>query len=233
MWTAPTLLLAIDAATGITPDSVRDALRRGEPPIMVRVHRGELLVDPHCLRGDEASLKAGASGKSCSTAAPVLTPETQGDCEWSSGLSCTRGRREPSPAGPFWSAPRPSASRRRPAGGPIATGAAAQTTQKRELIIAQGGDLSRLDPHFSTSSNDIRVTFNVFDNLTNRHPDGKLQPGLATEWKATAPTTWTFKLRQGVKFHNGDPCTSDDVKFSISGRTTPTSRPWSRASSPP
>ena len=58
VWTAPTLLLAIDAATGLTPDSVMDALRRGEPPIMVRVHRGELLVDPHCLRGDEASLVA-------------------------------------------------------------------------------------------------------------------------------------------------------------------------------
>ena len=93
--------------------------------------------------------------------------------------------------------------------------AAAQTTQKRELVIAQGGDISKLDPHFSTSSNDIRVTFNVFDNLTNRHPDGKLQPGLATEWKATGTTTWTFKLRQGVKFHNGDPLTAEDVKFSI------------------
>jgi peptide/nickel transport system substrate-binding protein len=92
---------------------------------------------------------------------------------------------------------------------------AAQTTQKRELVVAQAGDISKLDPHFSTSSNDIRVTFNVFDNLTNRYPDGKLQPGLATEWKATAPTTWTFKLRPGVKFHNGDPCTSEDVKFSV------------------
>ena len=100
--------------------------------------------------------------------------------------------------------------------------AAAQTTQKRELVVAQGGDVSKLDPHFSTSSNDIRVTFNVFDNLTNRHPDGTLQPGLATEWKATAPTTWTFKLRQGVKFHNGDPCTAADVKFSIERTYDPT-----------
>ena len=40
-------------------------------------------------------------------------------------------------------------------------------------------------------------------------------PSLATEWKLTAPTTWTFKLRSGVKFHNGDPLTSADVKFSI------------------
>ncbi len=68
--------------------------------------------------------------------------------------------------------------------------AAAQTTQKRELIVAQGGDISKLDPHFSTSSNDIRVSFNIFDNLLSRHPDGKLYPGLATQWERTAPTTW-------------------------------------------
>jgi peptide/nickel transport system substrate-binding protein len=93
--------------------------------------------------------------------------------------------------------------------------AQAQTTQKRELIVAQAGDISKLDPHFSTSSNDIRWSFNIFDNLVSRHPDGKLYPSLATEWKLTAPTTWTFKLRSGVKFHNGDPFTSADAKYSI------------------
>jgi peptide/nickel transport system substrate-binding protein len=93
--------------------------------------------------------------------------------------------------------------------------AGAQTTQKRELVVAQGGDASKFDPHFSTSSNDIRISFNIFDNLISRHPDGKLYPQLATEWKMTNPTTWTFKLRNGVKFHNGDPLTSADVKYSI------------------
>jgi len=97
------------------------------------------------------------------------------------------------------------------AGGP----ALAQTTQKKELITAQSGDVSKFDPHYSTSSNDVRVSFNLFDNLTSRHPDGKLYPGLATEWKLEGPTTWRFKLRQGVKFHNGDPLTSADVKHSI------------------
>src|SRR5229473_6619913 len=91
----------------------------------------------------------------------------------------------------------------------------AQTTQKKELVTAQAGDISKFDPHFSTSSNDIRVSFNVFDNLTSRHPDGKLYPGLATEWKLDGQTTWRFKLRQGVKFHNGDAFTSADAKFSI------------------
>src|SRR5262249_27280690 len=93
--------------------------------------------------------------------------------------------------------------------------ARAQTTQKRELIVAQAGDIAFFDPHMSTSSNDIRISFNLYDNLVSRHPDGKLHPGLATEWKLTTPTTWTFKLRSGVKFHNGDPFSSSDVKASI------------------
>ena len=91
----------------------------------------------------------------------------------------------------------------------------AQTTQKRELVVAQGGDISKFDPHFSTSSNDIRWSFNVFDNLTARRPDGSLYSGLAEEVKLESQTRWTFKLRHGVKFHNGDPFTSADVKFSL------------------
>jgi peptide/nickel transport system substrate-binding protein len=91
----------------------------------------------------------------------------------------------------------------------------AQTTQKRELVVGQGGDVAGFDPHMSTSSNDIRITFNVFDNLVSRHPDGKLNPSLATEWKLQGQTTWMFKLRSGVKFHNGDPFTSADAKASI------------------
>src|SRR5437867_4227989 len=93
--------------------------------------------------------------------------------------------------------------------------AQAQTTQKKELVVAQGGDIARFDPHYSTTSNDIRWSFNIFDNLTSRHPDGKLYPGLATEWKLQGQTQWTFKLRPGVKFHNGDPFTSADAKFSL------------------
>ena len=80
----------------------------------------------------------------------------------------------------------------------LARPALAQITQKKELVSAQAGDISKFDPHFSTSSNDIRVSFNIFDNLTSRHPDGKLYPGLATEWKLEGPTTWRFKLRPVV-----------------------------------
>jgi peptide/nickel transport system substrate-binding protein len=98
----------------------------------------------------------------------------------------------------------------------------AQTTQKTQLVVAQGGDLSKLDPHLSTSGWDLSITLNLYDNLTSRHPDWKLYPGLATEWKLVNPTQWQFKLRPGVKFHNGDPFTSADVKFSIERAYDPT-----------
>jgi peptide/nickel transport system substrate-binding protein len=101
-------------------------------------------------------------------------------------------------------------------------GARAQTTQKKELIVGQGGDISKFDPHFSTSSNDIRISFNVYDNLVSRRPDGKLHPGLATEWKTQGSTTWVFKVRQGVKWHNGDPFSSADAKFSLERTLDPT-----------
>jgi peptide/nickel transport system substrate-binding protein len=91
----------------------------------------------------------------------------------------------------------------------------AQTTSKTDLVIAQGGDISKFDPHLSTTVYDTSVTFNLYDNLLNRHRDGKLYPSLATEWKLVSPTMWQFKLRSGVKFHTGDPLTSADVKFSL------------------
>src|SRR4026207_1234163 len=68
---------------------------------------------------------------------------------------------------------RPAAAVPLTASGP----ALAQTTQKKELITAQSGDVSKFDPHFSTSSNDIRGSFNLFANLPSRHPDGTLYPG--------------------------------------------------------
>ena len=86
---------------------------------------------------------------------------------------------------------------------------------KKNLVVGQSADVSKLDPQLSTTVNDIAVTFNIFDNLLSRHKDGKLYPSLATEYKLINPTTWQFKLRQGVKFHNGDRLTSADVKFTF------------------
>jgi D-glucosaminate-6-phosphate ammonia-lyase len=59
VWTAPTVLIEIDEReAGLTPDQVVAALRDGDEPIMTRVFQGKLLVDPHCLLGDEADVVA-------------------------------------------------------------------------------------------------------------------------------------------------------------------------------
>ena len=59
------------------------------------------------------------------------------------------------------------------------------------------------------------VGTNVFDELIRRNARGELEPALATSWKAVSETVLEFKLRRGVKFHNGDVLTPDDVKYSF------------------
>jgi peptide/nickel transport system substrate-binding protein len=55
----------------------------------------------------------------------------------------------------------------------------------------------------------------MFDSLTTRDKDLNVVPQLAESWKPLDDTTWEFKLRRGVKFHNGDDLTSKDVKFTL------------------
>jgi len=85
----------------------------------------------------------------------------------------------------------------------------------RDLVIGQGTDVSHLDPHYSTSASDVNVFFNLYDNLVLRDEQLNLTPGLAMSWKLIDEKIWQFKLREGVVFHNGDPCTAADVKFSL------------------
>ena len=85
----------------------------------------------------------------------------------------------------------------------------------RDLVIGQGTDVSHLDPHYSTGASDVNVYFNLYDNLVMRDEHLNLAPGLAMSWQLVNDKTWQFKLRQGVVFHNGDPFTAEDVKFSL------------------
>ncbi len=64
----------------------------------------------------------------------------------------------------------------------------------------------------------------VYDRLVRRDKKLGIVPALATEWQQTAPLTWRFKLRPGVKFHDGTPFTADDVVFSIERAAQPTSQ---------
>ena len=86
---------------------------------------------------------------------------------------------------------------------------------KGTLTIAQGIDADTLDPHVTSSSAVWSITLNIYDTMINRDKDGKLQPALAVSWRSLNDTTWEFKLRPNVKFHNGEPMDGEAVKYSI------------------
>jgi peptide/nickel transport system substrate-binding protein len=72
-----------------------------------------------------------------------------------------------------------------------------------------------LDPHMHFQRVGILININMFDSLLHKNTKLEYEPSLATSWKALNDTTWEFKLRKGVKFHNGDLLTAEDVKFSF------------------
>ncbi len=84
---------------------------------------------------------------------------------------------------------------------------------KDTLTVAINGQPSRLQPQQPVGRLNEIVNALMFDALTTRDPEGNLVPALAESWKLIDDTTWEFKLRSGATFHNGDPVTSEDVKF--------------------
>ena len=72
-----------------------------------------------------------------------------------------------------------------------------------------------IDPHFTATGTHAEALKHVFDTLTWSGDGLEIEPRLAESWKAVDNTTWEFKLRKGVKFHDGSDFTAEDVKFSI------------------
>jgi L-seryl-tRNA(Ser) seleniumtransferase len=73
VWTSPTILVSVDPKTGLTPDGLVEKLQNGEPSILTRAFQGKLLVDPHNLRGDDASIVARRLREECSKIAVPVT----------------------------------------------------------------------------------------------------------------------------------------------------------------
>lgn len=85
-----------------------------------------------------------------------------------------------------------------------------------KLVVGASQDIIRWDIHNHNYTFTEAVHQHVFDYLVYFNLDtGKFEPGLASEWKMEDATTWSFTLRSGVKFHNGDPFTGEDVKFTL------------------
>ncbi|MCQ4160903.1 ABC transporter substrate-binding protein [Roseomonas sp. GC11] len=93
--------------------------------------------------------------------------------------------------------------------------AAAPRAEAQNLTIAIGGSVTSLDPHFYNASPNNSVASHFFDKLVEFDEKAQLIPLLAESWKPVAETVWEFKLRRGVKWHDGRDFTAEDVAFTI------------------
>lgn len=103
-------------------------------------------------------------------------------------------------------------------------GASAQSAPKSggKLVIAQDEGPDRIDPHGTIMSFQHRIVVNgPYEALLGLDKDFNIIPSLATAWKEESPTSYTFTLRPGVKFHDGSPMTMEDVLFSFRRITDP------------
>jgi peptide/nickel transport system substrate-binding protein len=86
---------------------------------------------------------------------------------------------------------------------------------KDSINVAVAAAPQTMNPHGSDADCNLSVMANIFEGLLYRDVAGELGPGLATSWERVDDLTWRFTLRQGVKFHNGNDFTWEDVKFSF------------------
>ncbi|HSV50782.1 MAG TPA: ABC transporter substrate-binding protein [Burkholderiaceae bacterium] len=84
-------------------------------------------------------------------------------------------------------------------------------------------DATTMDPHAFNHGMTLTVLNHVYEGLVRRDRDMRVEPALAVSWSQPSPTTWRFKLREGVHFHDGTPFTADDVVFSIKRAMLPES----------
>lgn len=95
------------------------------------------------------------------------------------------------------------------------------------------GDATSMDPMALNETFTLGFQGNIYETLAGYDGNLKLTPLLAESWENPEPTKWVFKLRKGVKFHDGSPFTADDVIFSWKRSLTPGSDMKATAPRPP
>jgi peptide/nickel transport system substrate-binding protein len=90
---------------------------------------------------------------------------------------------------------------------------------KNHLVVGFEDTVGTMNYYQTTARVDMQAAMMIYDPLLERNPkDGALLPHLVTEWKAVNDTTWEFKLRPGVKFHNGNPLNAECIRYTIEDR---------------
>lgn len=177
------------------------------------------------LRGIPAILVLAATA--CGTSGPDATPSTEPPTTPATTTTATR------PSTTTTSVPSTTTSTTVPATTSTSTTPTTTTTSTTtttvpeppgivEIVISEPADIRTLDPINSDGSGrDAPVLTTVYETLAWTSPSGEVLPRLATRWTISEDrTTYTFHLRQGVRFHNGDEFTAEDVVYSVTRALT-------------
>jgi peptide/nickel transport system substrate-binding protein len=104
----------------------------------------------------------------------------------------------------------------------LATAAGPAGAQPKPVVVIQSGEAGTLDWHMHCDKNAHEPDRQIFDTLLRRDLKTlQLEGNLAESWRLLNDTTWQFKLKRGVKFHNGEPFDATAVKFSIERMLNP------------
>lgn len=88
-------------------------------------------------------------------------------------------------------------------------------TPDKPLVIGYQAGAATLDPIMRAENVSYVWQRHIFDTLTYKDRDGQAKPRILTDWKAVGTNEWVMGVRQGVRYHNGDPLTAEDVAASI------------------
>ncbi|HMA14080.1 MAG TPA: ABC transporter substrate-binding protein [Kiloniellaceae bacterium] len=85
----------------------------------------------------------------------------------------------------------------------------------QDLTIGVSAEASALDPHYHNLGPNNQMRRHMFESLLATDENQRISAGLAVSWAPLDDTTWEFKLRQGVQFHDGSPFTARDVVYTV------------------
>ncbi|WP_416145415.1 ABC transporter substrate-binding protein [Planococcus koreensis] len=90
-----------------------------------------------------------------------------------------------------------------------------EQSDSKTLVVANGTDVTSFDIHDHNTTSTEAVHVNMFNYLLTNNGEEGFKPDLAESWENVDDKTWSFKLKEGVKFHNGEDLTADDVKYTL------------------